>query len=245
MITPPQAMLLSFVKKEQVSKDAYSFFFDRSKFDFDFYPGQYIRMTLSHPNPDERGESRFFSIASPPYEKNYLMITTRIIQSSFKKALFNLSAGEAVKVFGPQGGFYITGEEDADLVFLAGGIGITPFHSTLLFAAEKNLLLPMTLFVSFSTVEEVLYKDELEKITEKHENLKVVYTITHPQESQKPWSGETGRIGKEMLEKNLSDIKKPKYYIVGPPKMVEAMEEMVKELGVPNEQIRIENFTGY
>lgn len=245
MVTPPQIMVLPFVKKEQVSKDAYSFYFDRSKFDFDFYPGQYTRITLSHPNPDERGESRFFSIASPPYEKNFLMITTRIIQSSFKKTLFNLQVGKEVKVYGPQGGFYITGGEDSDLVFLAGGIGITPFHSTLLFAADKNLSLPMTLFVSFSTAEEVLYKEELEKIVEKHKNLKVVYTITHPEESQKQWNGETGRIGREMLEKYLPDIKKPKYYIVGPPKMVEAMEETVQELGVPNEQIRIENFTGY
>jgi ferredoxin-NADP reductase len=97
--------LLKFLKKEHINKDIYCYFFDIQQIDFQFKSGQYIQMTLPHNNSDDRGTSRFFTIASSPTEKKYLMITSRKGKSSFKKTLFDLKPGTTVQFFGPIGTF--------------------------------------------------------------------------------------------------------------------------------------------
>ncbi len=252
MQVTPRDFILPFVKKEQVAKDVWTFFFDRVKRgsagtedDFDFIPGQYIRMTLDVPQPDERGTGRFFSITSSPLNKEYLTITTRIIQSAFKKTLAALKAGTMVKFFGPTGRFVLDETDKTPHIFLAGGIGITPFHSMILYAAEKNLSLSITLFVSFSTVEEIVFYDEIIKISNDHQNIKTIYTVTKLQESSKSWNGETGRISSEMIKKYSPDFIHSLFYVSGPPAMVDAMLSLIKEMGVQDEQVKKEKFVGY
>lgn len=202
-------------------------------------------MTLDVPEPDERGSSRFFSITSSPLDKQSLTIMTRIIQSKFKKTLLNLSPGTTVKFFGPVGRFVFDETITRLHIFLAGGIGITPFRSMLLYAAEKNLSVPITLFVSFSTVEDIVFYDELIKISADHPNIKVVYTVTKPEASEKPWSGETGRISEDLIKKHAPDFMNSVFYVSGPPPMVDGMLMMVQEMGVPEEQVKKEKFVGY
>ncbi len=242
----PKNFTLPFLNKEQESKDAYTFYFDRSSVkDFDFIAGNYIRITLTIPTPDDRGNSRYFSITSSPLDKNHLTVTARIIQSAFKKTLWSLEPGTEVQFFGPVGRFLLDETDTRQHVFLAGGIGITPFHSMLLYAAQKNLTTPMTLFVSFSTVEDMVFHDEFMRIATEHPNIKVVYTITKPEESQKPWAGETGRITKELISKYVSSPTSALYYMAGPVAMVMSMEEMIKGLNIPQEQVKKEQFSGY
>lgn len=232
---------LTFIKKEKVSKDAYSFYFTRA---FDFLPGQYIRMTLDIENPDERGMPRSFTISSSPLE-DYITITTRIIQSSFKKKLESLIPGTKVKFFGPMGSFLFNKEDKTPRVFLAGGIGITPFHSMITYANAKKLAIPVTLFVSFSAVDEVIFKEELEEISKNNPNIKIIYTITYLEDPKDNWKGETGRISESLIKKYIPNVSTPIYYIAGPPKMVEAMVRIVKNMGVSDEKIKTENFIGY
>src|SRR6476469_6247547 len=115
----------------------------------------------------------------------------------------------------------------------------------LAYSAEKNVLIPQTLFVSFSAVEEMVFYQELSKIHEENTNLKAIYTITHPDESDKTWEGETGRISEEMLKKHVNLTGKEIYYICGPSSMVDAMREMIMKMGISEEQIQIEHFSGY
>jgi len=236
---------LLFVRKEKIARDAYSFYFDRTKADLSFLPGQYVRMTLNIDNPDNRGNSRPFTISSSPLEKNHIMITTKIIESSFKKRLIELASGEKVKLFGPLGGFVLKEEEKDERVFLAGGIGITPFHSMIAYCNAKKLSIPITLLVSFSSVEDLAFYKELTDIAKKNPYIKVVYTVSHPDNSNVQWGGETGRISETLIKKYIQDIFKPQYFIVGPPAMVAAIEEVVNNMGVENKKIFIENFTGY
>lgn len=233
---------LPFIKKDKVAKDTYSFYFSRAQLDFDFLPGQYIDMILPIKNPDYRGSERSFTISSSPSDKNHIIITTKIIKSSFKKTLINLKSSQLVEFNGPWGGFVFKEEETFPRVFLAGGIGITPFHSTIAYAHSKNLSIPITLFVSFSGWEDAVFYKELSDVSKENPNIKIIYTITHPDDQ---WKGETGRISEALIKKYVSDISKPLYYIVGSPDMVAAMEEIVLGMGVPNERIFIENFTGY
>lgn len=243
--TPQQEMMLPFLKKEQVAKDTCSFFFDRKGVAYDFLPGQYNRVTLPITATDGRGNSRFFTVSSSPLEKDYLTITTKQGPSDFKKALFNLTQNEKMKFLGPMGGFVLHDEDMFDRVFLAGGIGITPFHSMITYSAAKNLQIPLVLFVSFSVPEEIVFYEELTTIAKEHSNIKIIYTITRPQESQQKWFGVTGRISEDLLKRYVSDITKPTYYIVGPPPMVEGTEKLLEQMGIAPEKVKVEQFTGY
>ncbi|MBI3366609.1 FAD-dependent oxidoreductase [Candidatus Roizmanbacteria bacterium] len=244
MTVAPKEFYLPFIKKEKLANDTYSFYFYSANIDLNFLPGQYIRMTLSIENPDKRGNSRPFTIASSPLEKNHIMITTKIIQSSFKKRMMELKPKELVHFFGPIGAFILNEEEKEDRVFLAGGIGITPFHSMITYAEKKKLSIPITLLVSFSTVEDMIFYKELLNIAKTNTYIKIIYTITHPEEKTE-WKGEVGRISDVLIKKYVENIFQPQYFIVGPPAMVAGMEEVVMGMGISNKRIFIENFTGY
>lgn len=225
---------LSFVKKEQVAKDAYAFYFSargRSVSFRDFLPGQYIHIYLPIKNENGRGNSRMFTIASSPFEKQHIMIVTRIIQSLFKKTLFNLTPAALVKFYGPSGGFVLHENETREQVFLAGGIGITPFLSMLSYIDQKKLNFRVTLIVSFSTVEDIIYKEKLKKIEKRNSNVKVVYVV--------------GRISKELITRHVNKPLDALYYIVGPTSMVDAMYKIVEGMGVTSKDILTENFVGY
>jgi ferredoxin-NADP reductase len=237
-----KSFYLPFIKKEKVANDSYSFYFDRAELDFNFVPGQYIDMILPIKNPDSRGSEHSFTIASSPFDKNHLMITTKVIKSSFKKSLLNLKSSERIEFNGPWGGFIFEAKKPYPRVFLAGGIGITPFRSMITYAYDKKLSIPITLLVSFSKAEDIVFYKELTKIANKNPFINVIYTITQPDDS---WNGERGRITKDLIKKNVLDILEPNYFIVGPPAFVAAMEYVVGNIGVPSEKIFIENFTGY
>lgn len=231
---------LPLLRKEQLGENTYSFYFDRRESDWDFIPGQYVYMTLPHEYPDDRGTGRYFTIASSPKQKDMLMFTMKIFQSSFKEALLQLKPGEAVQMFGPMGWFLLPEHTAKEKVFISGGIGITPFHSLLQTVADESLLQPITLFASFANKEEILFHDVLQKVSKKNSKIRVVYTLT-----QEEWSGETGRVTPSLLQKHLVDILRPVYYIVGKPAMVASTQKMLVDSGVPEEQIQIEDFTGY
>lgn len=245
MPSAPTNYQLPFVSKEQLTADTYSFYFDRSEHPFEFLPGQYNRVILPHENPDDRGTSRFFTIASSPTQTEDLMITTRIVKSTFKHALLGLLPGQNVQFWGPTGQFVLHDEEQRPLVFLAGGIGLTPYHSMITYAAEKNLAIPMTLFVSFTVQEEMVFYDEFMEIAKQHSNIKIIYTITHLEQSEQPWSGEKGRISADMIKKYVPEPTNNTFYISGPGSMVDVTQELVKEMGVAEEQVIIEKFPGY
>jgi ferredoxin-NADP reductase len=235
---------LHFLKKVAVAKDTYSFYFSRPE-EFEFTAGQYNRWTLPITATDGRGSSRFFTISSSPLEKDYLTITTKIIQSDFKKALLELKENDEIKIFGPMGEFTLDESDTRERIFIAGGIGITPFHSMLLYAGSNNLSLPLTLLASYSVPEEMVFYDELTQLAKAHSNIRIVYTITKPQESQIPWNGETGRVTEGMLKKYAKDVMQSVFYIVGPPPMVEGTKALLEQMKIPVANVRTEQFTGY
>lgn len=251
METTPKEFSLVFVKKEKVVQDAYAFYFDRSRVEFDFLPGQYVKMTLDIPHPDERGSTHSFSIASSPLQKDFIRIITKIGKSTFKQALITLTPGQQIQFLGPKGKFVLQEEDKGPHVFLAGGIGITPFLNMIPYAAEKNLNKEIILLASFSTTEDVIGYEELKAFESSH--IKIIYTISQPQESQpkadrplaEKWNGETGRISQELIKKYVQDITKPLFYIVGPPKMVEAIVQVVQSMNVAEDRILKESFIGY
>lgn len=229
------------IKKGKNSSDAWNFHLDKPK-DFNYVAGQYIKMKLDIENPDDRGISRYFTLSSSPTD-DYLMVTTRILKSTFKLTLGSLQIGETVQMKGPWGDFTLDQAKNKPLVFLAGGIGMTPFHSILRFVAARKLNISITLFVSYKTPDQVLYKEELEKISKENKNITIVTTVTDPEGTD--WNGATGRINTELLQKHIANLDENLYYIAGPDPMVDALEKMLKESGIAKENIITDGFPGY
>lgn len=232
-------VVLERIKPE--SNDAFSFFFRRDS-QFDYLPGQYLKLSLPIKHPDARGSSRFFTIASSPTEKNYIMITARILQSSFKIALHNLKPGDTAQMMGPFGRF--VADSPGSYVFLAGGIGITPFRSMVIFTRDKKLHSDIKLFASFRKVDDLVFFDELSKVASDYPRFQFIPTITQPEEC-KNWQGEMGRIDKEKIKRYIENIDVPMYYIAGPQTMVDLMFQLVQGLGVVPDHLKKEHFPGY
>jgi ferredoxin-NADP reductase len=202
-------------------------------------------MTLIHPpETDARGDTRAFSIASAPYERN-LMITTRMRDTAFKRTLKKLTRGEPIQTRGPFGSLTLRDDALETAVFLAGGIGITPFRSIVLQAAQQKQTKRIFLFYCNRRAEDAAFLEELKQLESANQNYKCVATLTKPRDPKREWNGEKGYINRTMLLKFIQDLREPIYYIAGPPGMVLSMQEELKTAGVPSDHVRAEQFAGY
>lgn len=235
---------IKLLKKIKISKDTYSFYFERPA-EFEFLPGNFLRLTLSIPHPDERGVSRFFSIASSPTEKDYIMISARIIKSSYKKTLLDITDGSQVSTSAPYGRFIFDKEDRTTHIFLAGGIGVTPFRSMIRYASDLNVNIRIIVLESFRTPEDIIFHDEFAEIAKNRAWFTFVETITRPEDSNQQWTGTVGRIDTNMIKKYVEDIASSKFYIAGPPQMVNDLKEVVLTLQPDGSKIITEIFTGY
>jgi ferredoxin-NADP reductase len=228
----------------QVAEGTMAFHFERPPH-FDFKPGQAADVTLPDPpESDSEGNSRTFSIASSPFEKQ-LMFTTRMRDTAFKRSLTKVPLGTEVKIGPAMGSFTLHKNSAKAAVFLAGGIGITPFISILRQADHDRLPHKLYLFYSNRRPEDTAFLETLETLERSNQNFQLFCTMTDMGQSQQDWKGETGLIDQEMLSRHLSALQGPIYYSAGPPAMVAGMKKMLVDAGVDEDDIRTEDFAGY
>lgn len=218
--------------------------FDVKEAAFSYIAGQFIRLALSDIE-DPRGPSRFFSLTSSPSEKDVLMIATNITESPFKQKITTFTPGEKVLISGPFGKFILSDDHEKLHVFLAGGIGITPIRSIIKNATDQKLPHKIVLLYSNKTPEDIIFRKDLDTFTAENPNINIIHTITQPEESKISWSGRTGRIDEAMIREYVTDLENAIFYICGSPSMVEALNEIVKEMGISEENLKLERFTGY
>ena len=210
-----------------------------------FKAGQYLDMTLlDPPETDSEGNVRSFSVASGPHEET-LMIATRMRDTAFKRVLKTMPLGTAVKIEGPSGDLTLPDSFSRAAVFLAGGIGITPFRSMICLAAAERLPLQVFLFYSNRRPEDAPFLAELESMEGDNPKYKLIASMTEMAKSRRSWAGETGFINQEMLGKYLKGITSPIYYVAGPPAMVNGLHEMLNKAKIKDDDIRAEEFAGY
>jgi len=227
-----------------VAEGTMAFHFEKPA-SFVFIAGQFIDMDLLNPSEtDTEGNTRGFSVASAPYEDT-IMVTTRLRDTAFKRVLKTMPLGTEVKIEGPFGDLRLHNNVNRAAVFLAGGIGITPFRSILLDAAKRNLPHHIFLFFSNHRPEDAPFLDELQSLGKQNANYKFIGTMTSMDKSKLPWQGERGIINKEMLDRHLQNAASPIYYIAGPPGMVKGLHSMLQGAGIDDDDIRTEEFTGY
>ena len=239
-------MKLKLVEKKEEAKGTKSFFWESEK-PVNYLAGQYFYFTLpSLKYPDPRGATRHFTLSSSPTDGNILRNTTRIRPNSgYKKTLDELDIGTLIDGEGPNGEFILDENEKGPHVFLAGGIGITPFRSMIKYAVDKNLDTAIHLIYSNSVPEEITFREELLLWSKSWPKLKLDMTITKPEESQEKWSGLVGRIDENLIRKLVADISQPIFWVCGPPAMVSAMEQTLGKLNISSGKVRSEKFTGY
>ncbi len=224
----------------------------------DYTAGQYAFFDIGGVHSDPKGPIRHFTISSSPTE-DFIMITTRIRDTPYKKRLLSLE-GTIVKVRGPQGKFVLHEDYSKSAVFLSGGIGVTPFRSMIKYATDRQLPKNIVMFDSNRNQENTLFKKEFDEYVNINRNLKTVYTITEEGEqkqgsqnttsspTRQQWTEERGRIDEAMLTKHLTDdeIKNSIFYTCGPPGMTKAMQKLLEEdLHLQKDRIKVEEFTGY
>jgi ferredoxin-NADP reductase len=233
-----------FLRREEIAEGTMAFHFARPA-GFDFKAGQSMNVALiDPPETDAKGNRRSFSIVSAPFEGE-LMIATRMRDTAFKRVLKTMPPRTKVHLRGPGGLFVLDGDDPRPAVFLAGGIGITPFVSLLRQAANDCLARKLVLFYSNRRPEDAAFLDELTELQRRNPNYRFVGTMTEMEKSRRSWRGETAFIDRAMLERVLGDILSPIYYMAGPPQMVEAMQNMLAGAGVGSEDIRSDEFFGY
>lgn len=213
---------------------------------FAFRPGQALDVVLKGQGaPAESGDARHaFSIVAAPFEDE-LVITTRLRDSAYKRALGALPVGAGVEIDGPFGSLVLHKNASRAAVLIAGGIGVTPFMSMVRQAARDGTPRDILLLYSNHWPEDAAFLAELQRLQETTPGFRLVATMTAMERSIRSWSGHKGRIDSELVKRVTKDLGAPIFYVAGPPGMVEAMRQVLIDTGVDEDDVRSEEFHGY
>jgi ferredoxin-NADP reductase len=230
-------------KKREVAKGTLLVIFDLLGEEFDYQPGQYFWVELlDPPYEDEKGPRRHISAVTSPTERGVIGLCTRIRDSAFKRSLVELPVGAEVDVEPPKGTFVLPQDASQPLVFVAGGIGITPFRSMLRYIEDEQLSYRVTLIYSNRDRDSTAFLSELEEIARTNPNIRLILTMTDDDN----WSGESRRVDADFFKQYLGDVlNEARYMVAGPPGLPEAATEELKKAGVDEERISTDSFSGY
>jgi ferredoxin-NADP reductase len=211
---------------------------------FSYTAGQFAEFILPAAKGEKAGEHMHpFTLSSAPHEP-FLMVTTRMRDSDFKRRLGAEPMGAELTVKGPFGELILDTDPGRPAVFLTGGIGVTPFRSMVVDAAHRKSPHRILMFYSNRRPEDAAFLDELQRLEKEHPRFTLVATMTQMPNSDRSWKGEVGKIDLEMIGRYLKGSD-PVYFIAGPPGMVNALHEMLRKGGVDEKSIRTEQFDGY
>lgn len=231
--TAPVLVRLKLIAKEQVAENTLQCDFELIDSSFNFYPGQYLRLKIPSLKTDNfNGNVRDFSIVSSLHELPKISIAFRTSQSPFKKALQESEVGLEVEAWGPLGTFVLPDDLSVPFIFIAFGIGVTPFISMLRYLEHSKKPFEVQLCYANDTLEQAAYLNELREYAKRLPHFKLFEIAGH--------------IEYEFITQNLSFANNPTWYICGKP---EAVSKFTKEaplfLNVLDSQLKTEEYSGY
>ncbi len=247
LINPRQRVALQLVKKKRVARNAIDFVFVplhklRSSA-LAFVPGQYMEWTLAHPSADSRGSRRYFTLASSPTEKE-IRIGVKFSPdgSSYKHALQQLHVGDSILASHVAGEFTLPKKTNQPLVFIAGGIGITPFRSMVKYMLDTGEQRSISLIAAYKRADEIVYADVFAQ-AQNSLGMRTIYTLTdEPQDSS--WAGERGAINERLIRAAVDGINESLFYISGPHALVQSIRALLITMGVKRRHIKTDFFPG-
>lgn len=236
ILSMKKRLMLTLNEKHLISKDTYEFSFAPDS-SFNFHPGQYLEWTLPmhlSEKIDNRGNRRYFTISSSPTEKE-VKLGVKFYEpgSTFKKDLAKLELGLQVAAGQLGGDFVMPSDKSKKLVFIAGGIGVTPFRSMIKYLIDKNEKRDVTLIYSVKAEDEIAYKDIFEAARNELQS-KILYLVGI-------------FLNEEYIKQNLENYKDSHciYYLSGPNVMVENYKNLLVKMGVRRSQIKTDYFPGF
>ena len=235
---------LEFIHKEQLATDSWGLMFKKPD-GFAYEPGQYVEVDLEHPNHDSRGIKRWFTLSSSPTEGD-LMIATRFVdkKSSFKDKLFNLQPGETIDAGGAEGSFILPTDTSKEIVWLAGGIGVTPFRSQTKFLLDnQEYNRKITLIYSNRTQGDICFEDLWARAIEHMPSFKLVQTVV--EDIPEYWAGERGMIDEAMILRAIGKVENNEFFVSGPEPMVDAFVPKLEAMGIDESNIHKDRFPNY
>ncbi|HEX5797808.1 MAG TPA: FAD-dependent oxidoreductase [Candidatus Saccharimonadales bacterium] len=219
-------MKARFVKKVKRNSTISSFYF-QPEAKMDYIAGQFIELALPFKTKEVRGNKRWFTLSSSPGEE-YLFITTRVFteRSLFKKKLASMRPGQEVDIALPMGDFVLPKSKEADLIFIAIGIGITPFRSIVNHLAEEGKERKITLIFANKNSEDFIFDNLFSKA-------KISYIKHH------------GKLELADIKSYVTEIKSKTIYLSGPERTVESFYKDLLSDGIRPEKISVDYFHNY
>ncbi len=244
LVSPKVALGLRLKRKIKLAPNVYDFIFARPP-QMAFAPGQYMEWTLGHNDPDSRGNRRYFTLASSPTEPE-LRVGVKFYKksSSFKKAM--LAMDEQTEIVANQlaGDFVLPDNPNEKLVFLAGGIGVTPFRSMIQYLMDTYQRRPIVLFYANKTADEILYREVFDR-AQRDLGIEVIYTLTDARKLPASWKGRVGRLSSKLIQAVVPEYQNCTFYISGPNAMVDSFNGLLRDLGVAPARIKTDFFPGF
>jgi len=208
---------------------------------YDYLPGQFHFLTFFR-HPGLPVEEHHWTISSSPAKKDSITSTIKAV-GDFTSTMGQTRPGDTVAVHGPFGRFsYMFHPEDRELIFLAGGIGITPIMGMLRYMRDTKDTRSAVLMYANRREDQIVFRDELEDMASGgYPDLTVVHVLSRPEDE---WTGETGHLNRKKIEKYCgTDLKGKAFYVCGPLKMADALITTLQDMGVPQKKIRREIFS--
>src|SRR5260370_18658795 len=203
-------------------------------------PGQFLTF---HLNIDGNQVVRCYSICSSPLKTDYVEITPKRTQNGYASDFLNERAlpGLVVRASGPAGKFYFDEKVDKDIVLIAAGSGITPMIAMLRYMKERALDVPVTLIYCIRTPRDIIFHDELTRLSLSLARFRLIITLSAPDAG---WKGNKGRLNKELLLERVLDFRTPTFFLCGPGAFMQDDSDLLKEQGVSADRIKQESFVG-
>lgn len=208
-----------------------------SKHHFKYAPGQFLFVKFL--SKGVTGEWHPFTISSSPTEENIKISAKE--SGDWTSTLGTLMPGDQALIQAPFGRFSFTNlHTKRNMVFIAGGIGITPFRSMLKYIHDTNLQeRKVQLLYANRTRHDIAFREELDRIQEASKLISILHVLS----DDPAWPGEHGRIDEACITKHIAEIVEKEFYICGPPPMMAAIKNTLRRLGVPRNQIHTEEFS--
>lgn len=204
----------------------------------DYKAGQFLSVTLRK----DSNLKRYLSISSSPTEKCYIEFTKKLTNSDFSKSLNELKAGDTVEVQYPMGNFTLK-DGFSKIAFISGGIGITPIRSIAKYVVDNNMGVDMVLVYANRSIKDIVFKDDFDYMQKAYPKFKVSHVLC---ETEPGFKCTVGLINAAIIKNEVSDYQQRKFYLCGPPAMVDSMKKILTgELALAETNIITENFQGY
>jgi ferredoxin-NADP reductase len=243
-VSPKHKLLLKLKERIQLSPDTYEFVFSTDR-KMKFAAGQYLEWTLPHKHADSRGIRRYFTIASSPLDPD-IRLGVKFYQpaSSFKKALMAMKKGDVIVASQLAGDFVLPRNKKKKLVFIAGGIGVTPFRSMIQYLLDKQEKRDIVMFYSNKTIADVAYVGTLDR-AERQLGIETLPIFTNQTPEMKAKNEFPAVVDQQLIMGSIPDYADRMYYLSGPRAMVDAFSDMLDGLGIPQSHIKKDFFPGF